>query len=89
MATGWMELGSFWHLKRIPWKVKRATLQSKIVESALSGLLSFVASDVQYGKLDSKLCGNMRSMMAGAAHTVDRPGKHAALGRLALFKHWR
>ena len=87
MSVSWLELGKFWHMKRILWKVKRATLQSKIIESAISGLLSLVLSDVQFGKLESKLCGYMRSMLMGSAHRVGVNGKRVAMGRLELFKH--
>ena len=89
MAAGWLELGAFWNKPGVPWTVRRATLQSKIIEAALSGLLSYVFSDVEYGRLDSKLCGYLRAMLGGTAHWVESGDKHRALTRLELFKTWR
>ena len=89
MTAGWMELGKFWHDSCIPFAARRATFLSKIVESALAGLLSFVFTDVQYGKLDSKLSGFMRSMFRGGAHWLDEKGHHRVLSRLELFKKWK
>ena len=88
MSAGWLELG-FFLAQGIVWTVKRATLQSKIVEAALSGLLSFALSDVEHGRLDSKLCSYMTAMMSGKAQLVDAAGKHHSLSRLQLLKHWK
>ena len=89
MLIAWRELGKFWHEKMVPFKLKRAIFISKVIGAGLSGTLSFCLSKQQYGLLDRRMLGFLRTMLKGACHEVEEDGKHKSWSDNQVLWYWK
>ena len=88
VKQGWLELGGFW-FSSSEFKIKRELFIGKIVEAAHSGGTAFCFSRAQYGQLDAKISGLLRSLLRGGASVNDSESGKYKWSNLKVFRRWR
>ena len=83
--AAWCEMGGFW-TSEAPFVATRCAFIGSIQGAANSRLPSYVLTEGERRKLDSKLVGVLRCMMKGAAYDQSA---NRSMSNCQVYSHWR